>query len=144
MVLWITEDVPGILMNREQVGADERRSEQVARISKPAGDGPIGLPRQSAFSRRLHDCVCGSSQWPVPRVRPEPDATEARDEDHAPDGQRRWDDGIGHRRLWNLARAPEALPRSSTRGATEAQWLHGCAPSGMISRSLPVGVSSPS
>ena len=41
--------------------------------------------RQSAFSRspRLHDCVCGSPQWPVPRVRPEPDAAEARDEDNA-------------------------------------------------------------
>ena len=36
------------------------------------------------------------------------------------------------------------LEHLSTRGATEAQWLHGCAPSGMISRSLPVGVSSPS
>ena len=115
----MTEDVPGILMNREQVRADERRSEQVARISKTAGDGPIGLPRQSAFSRRLHDCVCGSSQWPVPRVWPESDATEARDEDHAPDGQRRWDDGImGSATL-------EAC--SSTRGAVAAH-RSGCTP----------------
>ena len=53
--------------------------------------------RQSPFSRslRLHDCVCGSPQWPVPRVRPEPDAAEARDEDHTPGGQGRWDYGIG-------------------------------------------------
>ena len=68
-------------------------------VQNAKNNGVVGtfLPPTSAFSRspRLHDCVCGSPQWPVPRVRPEPDAAEARDEDHTPGGQRRWDDGIG-------------------------------------------------